>query len=114
MIDARDKSGKMLMTAQHFRFDSNSVAMKQEIDLGVLGQVYHARSWMLRRAGLVPTPGFVQKKHSGGGPCIDIGGPHSGPDVMVHGASENRWRYRELRAPNLPIRRGRSPPGAMM
>ena len=73
MMDARDKSGKMLMTAQHFRFDSNSVAMKQEIDRGVLGEVYHARSWMLRRAGLIPTPGFVQKKHSGGGPCIDIG-----------------------------------------
>lgn len=73
MMDARDKSGKLLMTAQHFRFEPSSRAMKDEIDLGTLGDVYHARSWMLRRGGAPTTPGFVQKKHSGGGPCIDIG-----------------------------------------
>jgi len=73
MIAARDKSGKMLMTAQHFRFQGNSKAMKAEIERGVLGDVYHARSWMLRRA-LAPTrSGFILKKNSGGGPCIDIG-----------------------------------------
>lgn len=73
MIAARDRSGKLLMTAQHFRFYGPSRAMKQEIDTGVLGEVYHARSWMLRRNGFIPTPSFVLKKHSGGGPCIDIG-----------------------------------------
>ena len=31
MIEARDKSGKMLMTAQHFRFKGNSKALKREI-----------------------------------------------------------------------------------
>lgn len=73
MIAARDKSGKMLMTAQHFRFEGSSKALKAEIDKGVLGEVYHARSWMLRRSGAPTRPGFVEKKHSGGGPCIDIG-----------------------------------------
>lgn len=73
MIEARDQSGKLLMTAQHFRFSGISQAMKKEIDAGVLGHVYHARSWMLRRAGFIPTPSFMHKKHSGGGPCIDIG-----------------------------------------
>jgi predicted dehydrogenase len=73
MIAARDRSGKMLMTAQHHRFSSISVAMKAEIDAGALGAVYHARSWMLRRAGVPERPGFVIKAHSGGGPCIDIG-----------------------------------------
>jgi len=73
MIAARDKAGKLLMTAQHFRFKGNSQAMKREITTGVLGDVYHARSWMLRRNGMVPTPSFISKKHSGGGPCIDIG-----------------------------------------
>lgn len=73
MIAARDRSGKLLMTAQHFRFRGTARALKAEIDAGVLGNVYHARSWMLRRA-LAPTrPGFVMKKHSSGGPCIDIG-----------------------------------------
>ena len=73
MIDARDKSGKLLMTAQHFRFQGSSMAMKAEIDRGILGDVYHARSWMLRRGGAPTGPGFILKKHSGGGPCIDIG-----------------------------------------
>lgn len=73
MIDARDKSGKLLMTAQHFRFDGAAQALKAEINQGKLGDVYHARSWMLRRSGAPTRPGFIQKKHAGGGPCIDIG-----------------------------------------
>ncbi|MDP6779046.1 MAG: Gfo/Idh/MocA family oxidoreductase [Candidatus Latescibacteria bacterium] len=73
MIAARDASGKTLMTAQHFRFSGSAKAMKSELSTGVLGDIYHARSWMLRRAGLSVRPGFILKKHSGGGPCIDIG-----------------------------------------
>lgn len=73
MIEARDRSGRMLMTAQHFRFEGAAKALKTQIDAGALGSIYHARSWMLRRSG-APTRGtFVEKKHSGGGPCIDIG-----------------------------------------
>lgn len=73
MIAARDKSGKLLMTAQHFRFQNDTQALKREIETGVLGEVYHARSWMLRRNWLPARPGFIYKKNSGGGPCIDIG-----------------------------------------
>jgi predicted dehydrogenase len=73
MIEARDKSGKMLMTAQHFRFSGKSKAMKAEIDAGALGNIYHARSWMLRRIALPARPGFLLKQHSGGGATIDIG-----------------------------------------
>jgi len=73
MIAARDASGKLLMTAQHQRFRGISKAMKKEIDAGALGDVYHARGWMLRRSALLPRPGFVYKRHSGGGACIDIG-----------------------------------------
>ena len=73
MIAARDASGKMLMTAQHMRFQGTSLALKAEIDSGVLGDVYHARCWMLRRAAVPVKPGFIIKEHSGGGPCIDIG-----------------------------------------
>ena len=53
MIEARDESGKLLMTAQHLRFGGSAKAMKAEIAAGVLGDIYHARSWMLRRF-LVP------------------------------------------------------------
>jgi len=73
MIAARDASGKLLMTAQHFRFRGSSKAMKAEIDGGALGDIYHARSWLLRRAAAPTRPGFILKEHSSGGPCIDIG-----------------------------------------
>jgi predicted dehydrogenase len=73
MIAARDKSGKLLMTAQHFRFQGNAQALKAEIDSGTLGDVYHARSWMLRRTWAPTGRGFIVKQNSGGGPCIDIG-----------------------------------------
>ncbi|MBT5832454.1 MAG: Gfo/Idh/MocA family oxidoreductase [Candidatus Latescibacteria bacterium] len=73
MIAARDKSGKLLMCAQSSRFAGSSLAMKAEVDKGVLGDVYHARCWMLRRSGVPGRPGFIMKEHSGGGPCIDIG-----------------------------------------
>lgn len=73
MISARDEAGKLLMTAQHFRFSGVSKAMKREIETGALGNIYHGRSWMLRRNGFIPSPTFVEKRHSGGGPCIDIG-----------------------------------------
>ncbi len=73
MIAARDASGKELMTAQHFRFKGVSQAMKREVDTGTLGEVYHARGWMLRRNAYIPTPTFIYRKHSGGGAGIDIG-----------------------------------------
>jgi predicted dehydrogenase len=73
MIAARDASDQMLMTAQHFRFMGSSRALKAEVDAGALGQIYHARSWLLRRAAAPTRPGFIMKKHSSGGPCIDIG-----------------------------------------
>jgi len=73
MIAARDAAGKLLMTAQHFRFRGSSRAMKAEIDQGALGDIYHARSWLLRRAAAPTRPGFIMKEHSSGGPCIDVG-----------------------------------------
>lgn len=73
MIAARDATGKMLMTAQHFRFSGVAKAMKAELDTGVLGEIYHARSWMLRRAAAPTRPGFILKEHATGGACIDIG-----------------------------------------
>jgi predicted dehydrogenase len=73
MILARDRSKRMLMTAQHFRFRGNSKAMKAELNTGIMGDIYHARSWMLRRYAVPARPWFKQKEFSGGGPTIDIG-----------------------------------------
>ena len=71
MIEARDKSLKKLMCAQHFRFRNESQSISNEVKS--IYPVYHARSWMLRRNFFNVTKGFLQKKESGGGPCIDIG-----------------------------------------
>jgi len=73
MIKARDSSGKLLMTAQHFRFMGKSKALKSEIENGRLGNIYHARSWMLRRIFIPTRPSFLMKQHNGGGATIDIG-----------------------------------------
>lgn len=73
MIAARDRAGRLLMTAQHFRFRGTAQAVKAEVESGALGSIYHARAWMLRRSGLPVSPTFIYKKHSGGGPTIDIG-----------------------------------------
>jgi predicted dehydrogenase len=73
MIVARDASGRMLMTAQHFRYKGTARALRAEIAGGALGEVYHGRCWILRRFLLPVRPGFVLKSESGGGACIDIG-----------------------------------------
>jgi predicted dehydrogenase len=73
MIEARDRSGKLLMTAQHLRFHRSSQALMAEICNGALGRVYHARAWWLRRAAFPGGSSFWLKQHSGGGACIDLG-----------------------------------------
>ena len=75
MIAARDKSGKILMCAQHQRFMATSQTLKAYLDASPLGEVYYTRAWAIRRRG-VPAWGdgtFINKDISGGGPCIDIG-----------------------------------------
>jgi len=73
IIAARDKAGKLVMTAQQYRFATVSKALKATVDAGRLGQIYHARCWYLRRAGLPVRPGLIYKANSGGGVCIDLG-----------------------------------------
>lgn len=73
MIEASKKAKKKLMTAQHQRWSPAAMAIKQWIDAGSLGDVYHARVHAVRRNWLPNRPGFIDQKLSGGGPCMDIG-----------------------------------------
>ncbi len=74
IIAARDTAGKLVMTAHQMRFEGAATAIKAEIDAGVLGDIYHARVWFLRRTQLPCwSKGFVRKDQSGGGPTIDVG-----------------------------------------
>ncbi len=73
MLEARDRTGKMLTIGYQYRhFPMNQVA-KGIVDDGWLGDVYYAEATYLRRRG-VPTWGvFTDKSKQGGGPLIDIG-----------------------------------------
>lgn len=74
MLDAADKSGKRLMINFSYRFNEQSQALKAQVDTGILGDVYFARTIWHRRRGLPGFGGwFGQKALSGGGPLIDLG-----------------------------------------
>jgi len=73
MIQASRKARRLLMCAQHMRFDGASQGLKRWMDAGHMGEVYYARAWHNRRR-LLPAWGlFINKKASGGGPCVDVG-----------------------------------------
>ncbi len=68
-----DRKKLVLMTGQHMRFLAHSQAVKKWAETGALGDVYHARVRAMRRAWIPCSPGFLDPKLSGGGPCMDIG-----------------------------------------
>lgn len=73
IIAARDKAKRLVMTAMNQRYLGKHRAVKTEIESGRLGEIYYGRAWWLRRSQLPVRPGFIYKKNSAGGPCIDIG-----------------------------------------
>lgn len=64
----------VLMVGQNHRFAPEVQTLKLLIGKGVLGDVYHATTTWMRRAG-IPRIGswFTQKKFSGGGSAFDLG-----------------------------------------
>ena len=74
MLAAAERTGKRLMINFSYRFSEASMALKRQVDAGVLGDIYFARTVWHRRRG-VPWFGrwFSQKALSGGGPLIDLG-----------------------------------------
>jgi len=73
MIAARDRAGRLLMTAHHFRFTGAARALKAEIEAGALGEIYHARAWWLRRSGAPIRPTFIYKEQAFAGVGLDLG-----------------------------------------
>lgn len=74
MLAAAQQAGKRLMINFSYRFSDQSVALKQQVDSGMLGDIYFARTVWHRRRGLPGFGGwFGQKELSGGGPLIDLG-----------------------------------------
>ena len=73
IIAASEKSGKVLMTAQHFRFKGDSRTLYEFVKAGELGEVYFAKVLAIRRWGIPGWGVFHIKDKSGGGALIDIG-----------------------------------------
>ena len=74
MLAAAKKAGKRLMIDFSYRFTEQSMALKAQVDSGILGDVYFGRTIWHRRRGIPGFGGwFGQKARSGGGPLIDLG-----------------------------------------
>jgi predicted dehydrogenase len=74
MLAASRKARKRLMINFSYRFTEQAWALKQEVDRGVLGEVYFGRTVWHRRRGMPKFGGwFGQKALAGGGPLIDLG-----------------------------------------
>lgn len=73
MLDAAKRTGKKLSIGYQSRHRVDSIYLKQEIDAGVLGDIYYAKATAIRRRA-VPTWGvFLNEYEQGGGSLIDIG-----------------------------------------
>jgi len=83
MVEVARRSGKLLTIGLQNRFRPDVQFLKQAVDQGQLGEIYHSKCMWLRRRG-VPGVGswFGQKALSGGGPLIDLG---------VHMIDLNLW-----------------------
>ena len=73
MLDAAERTGKLLSIGYQSRFRPDSVYLKKEAEDGVFGDIYYAKATAIRRRA-VPTWGvFLNEEEQGGGPLIDIG-----------------------------------------
>jgi len=74
IIEAARRYRRTCMVGMNFRFNRHTQAVHALITKGALGEVYHVRSFWVRRSG-IPRIGswFTQKQLAGGGCTYDIG-----------------------------------------
>jgi predicted dehydrogenase len=74
ILDARNKSSKMLQMGFVCRYSPAAILAKQLIELGEIGLVQHVQATLIRQRGIPGLGGwFTTKARSGGGCLIDIG-----------------------------------------
>ena len=92
MVAAAEKNGKRLMINFSFRFTPQTYAMKKEVESGILGDIYYARTVWLRRRGMPKFGGwFGQKALAGGGPIIDLGVHRLDLALWLMGYPKPKW-----------------------
>ena len=104
MINAAKKARKRLMINFSSRFMEQSWALKKQVETGILGDIYFARTVWHRRRGLPGFGGwFGQKALSGGGPLIDLGVHRLDLALWMMGYPEPDWvmgsTYNKIAAP---------------
>ena len=74
IVAAEQRSNKIGQMGMVWRQNPQAQAVKDYIDRGLLGEIYHMRVIYIRRRGIPGLGGwFTTKKLSGGGPIIDVG-----------------------------------------
>jgi predicted dehydrogenase len=74
MLAAARKAKRRIMINFSFRFTEQSWALKKQVETGILGDIYFARTLWHRRRGIPGFGGwFGTKALAGGGPLIDLG-----------------------------------------
>lgn len=91
MIDAKNRSGKLLTIGYQNRYRAEVRYLKEEAESGTFGDIYFARAKAVRRRA-VPTWGvFLDEEKQGGGPLIDIG-THS-LDITLYVMNNYKPKY---------------------
>ncbi len=92
MIKASHKAKRRIMINFSYRFTPQSWALKKEVDSGIVGEVYFARTVWLRRRGMPGFGGwFGQKALAGGGPLIDLGVHRIDLALWLMGYPKPKW-----------------------
>jgi predicted dehydrogenase len=74
MVQAAINANRVLQVAFNHRARGDVQTLKQYLDTGSLGRIYHAKATWMRRNG-IPGVGswFTSREMAGGGPLIDLG-----------------------------------------
>ena len=78
MLKAAKETGKKLHVQLRYLYRNDMRIAKQVVDSGILGDIYHLRTFELRRRGrpyidMYGSPAFVRKKTAAGGAMMDLG-----------------------------------------
>lgn len=76
MIEARDRSGKVLTIGYQWRFRQENLYLKKVVESGELGDIYYAKAHGVRRRSVPAWGDYIDQSKSGGGVLLD-GAPHS-------------------------------------
>ncbi len=74
MVAAAQRANRVLHVAFNHRMRGDVQVLRQAVEAGTLGRIYHAKASWMRRRGIPGLGSWFTSKHmAGGGPLIDLG-----------------------------------------